>query len=181
MSISTCRLRAVVLSAALGSLLLQAGVVEATAKKKDRGRKSDAATAHAGPDSVVLFIGNRMFPDFGEIVSTRLRQRQPVGDSDYWFEVVSFNPHFSIIDSTRTVVALSDEPKNPAFRIRVFRQDAAVDSTWAFYNLNIPHFSRTSALWFQVLCFDYRGTVYRKEPPDESGRKNPDPDAAKDR
>jgi len=128
-------------------------------------KKDKAKATSTGPDSVVLFIGNRMFPDFAEIVSARLRQRQAVGDSEFSFEIESFNPHFSIIDSTKKIVALSDEPKNPAFRIKVYKDDAAVDSTWAFYNMDIPHFSRTSALWFRVLAFDYRGQVFEKEPP----------------
>ena len=117
-----------------------------------------------GPDSVVVLIGNRMFPDFGEIISTPLHRRHPVGDSEFSFEVVKFYPHFSIIDSTKSIVSVSDEPKNPAFRIKVFKAEALVDSTWAFFNLDIPHFSRTSALWFRVLAFDYRGERFQREP-----------------
>ena len=147
-----------------GLLVAASGLNVEARKNKDTHEKHASG---AGPDSVVLFIGNRMFPDFADVVSTRLHERHLVGDSDFSFEVQSFNPHFSIIDSTKTIVALSDEPKNPAFRIMVYRADEAVDSTWAFYNLDIPHFSRTSALWFRVLCFDYRGQVFKKEPPHE--------------
>ena len=130
-------------------------------------KKDKKAAKSAGPDSVVLFIGNRMFPDFGEILSTPLHRRQPVGDTEFAFEVTKFYPHFSIMDSTKAIVSLSDEPKNPAFRIKVYRNDAAADSTWAFFNMDVPHFSRSSSLWFRVLAFDYRGKVFKKDPPEE--------------
>lgn len=162
MNINTTWLCKAGLVVMLGLLLAQTAPVGATAAKKDK--KTDKA-AGTGPDSVVVFIGNRLFPDFAEIATARLHQRCQVGDTDYSFVVEQFNPHFTIIDSTHAVVALSDEPKNPAFRIKVYQNDAAVDSSWAFYNMNVPHFSRTSALWFRVLCFDYRGVVYKKEPP----------------
>jgi hypothetical protein len=152
----------------LASILFSAIALTADAKKDKKADKN-----HPGPDSVVVFIGNRMFPDFADVVSTPLHRRCTVGDSEFSFEVLSFNPHFSIIDSTKTIVALSDEPKNPAFHIRVYKGGAAVDSSWAFYNLDVPHFSRTSALWFKVLCFDYRGVVYKKEPPTESQQEKP--------
>jgi hypothetical protein len=151
-----------VLVAALGTLLAQTTLISATAAKKD---KNTDKAAHTGPDSVVVFIGNRLFPDFAEIATARLHEKCQVGDTDYSFVVEQFNPHFTIIDSTKAIVALSDEPKNPAFRIKVYQNDAAVDSSWAFYNMDVPHFSRTSALWFRVLCFDYRGVVFKKEPP----------------
>ncbi|HEX6944019.1 MAG TPA: hypothetical protein VF128_13900 [Gemmatimonadaceae bacterium] len=136
------------------------------------GKKDKTAGKSAGPDSVVLLIGNRMFPDFGEIVSTPLHRRTAVGDTDYSFDVVKFYPHFTIMDSTKAIVSLSDEPKNPAFRIKVYKTDAVVDSTWAFYNMDVPHFSRSSALWFKVLAFDYRGKVFKKDLPKAPEDKN---------
>lgn len=146
------------LAALLWIAILSLSLAPADAKKKP-DKKSD------GPDSVVLFIGNRMFPDFADVVATPMKKRCIVGDSDFSFEVRSFNPHFFIDDSTKTIIQRSDEPKNPAFHIVVFKDNAPVDSSWAFYNLDVPHFSRTSALWFRVLCFDYRGQVFKKEPP----------------
>jgi hypothetical protein len=139
----------------------------------DAKKKNDKMST--GPDSVVLFIGNRMFPDFADVISTPMHRRNVVGDSDFAFEVLSFNPDFFIDDSTKTVIKRSDEPKNPAFRIMVYKDNAAVDSSWAFYNLDVPHFSRTSALWFKVMCFNYRGQVFKKEPP------KPQPAASKDK
>jgi hypothetical protein len=144
------------LAVTLVSTLLLAYSPGAVAKKEKR-------PARTGPDSVVVLIGNRMFPDFGEILSTGLHRRQVIGDTEFSFEVTRFYPHFSINDSTRAIVSLSDEPKNPAFRVLVFNADSLADSTWAFYNLDIPHFSRSSPLWFRVLQFDYRGEVYRKD------------------
>lgn len=129
------------------------------------GKKDKKESTISGPDSVVLLIGNRMFPDFGEIISTPMHRRRAVGDTDFSFEVAKFYPHFTIMDSTKAIVSLSDEPKNPAFRIKVFRADSLIDSTWAFYNMDVPHFSRSSALWFRVLAFDYRGQAFKKEMP----------------
>lgn len=135
-------------------------------------KKDKKSAKSAGPDSVVLFIGNRMFPEFGEFVSAPMKKRLPVGDTEFTFEVVKFYPHFSIVDSTKTVVSLSDEPKNPAFRIMVYKADAVADSTWAFYAMDVPHFSRASSLWFRVLAFDYRGKVFKKEAPKEPAQDN---------
>lgn len=151
-----------VIHAPLAVLVIITTVVLALAPA-DAKKKSDQKSN--GPDSVVLFIGNRMFPDFADIMSTPMHRRNTVGDSDFSFQVLAFNPDFFINDSTKTVIQRSDEPKNPAFRIMVYKDNAPVDSSWAFYNLDVPHFSRTSALWFKVLCFDYRGQVFKKEPP----------------
>ena len=152
-----------------------ASVFAAASSPTAHAGKGENAAKSTGPDSVVVLIGNRMFPDFGEIVTTRLHQRQPVGDTDFSFEVVSFYPYFAIIDSTKTVVSVSAEPKNPAFRIKVYKEGALADSAWAFYNMDVPHFSRTSALWFRIMQFDYRGEVFKKEVP-----KQPEP-TTKDR
>ena len=149
------------LLALLLTATLALALAPAEAKKKD-DKKAGNST---GPDSVVLFIGNRMFPDFADVVTTPLHRKNTVGDSDFAFEVLSFNPDFMIDDSTKAVTKRSDDPKNPAFQIRVYKEGAAVDSSWAFFNLDVPHFSRTSSLWFKVLCFDYRGQVFKKEPP----------------
>lgn len=154
------------------AVLLWTAILSVALAPADAKKKSDKKSA--GPDSVVLFIGNRMFPDFADVMSTPLHRRNVVGDSDFAFEVMSFNPDFFINDSTKTVMKRSDEPKNPAFHIKVYKDGAPVDSSWAFYNLDVPHFSRTSALWFRVLCFDYRGQVFKKEPP-----KQQPPDKAK--
>ena len=150
-----------ILVLAIVALVLLSSNGGAADKKDKKSGKS------AGPDSVILFIGNRMFPEFGEILSTPLKKRQVVGDTEYSFAVTKFYPHFSIMDSTKAIVSLSDEPKNPAFRIMVYKADALADSTWAFYNMDVPHFSRSSALWFRVLAFDYQGKVFKKETPKE--------------
>jgi len=169
MSTTTLFVRTTALSIALGAAIAMSTKTGGAADAPPAGKDSPAP-----PDSVVILIGNRLFPDFREIVSTGLHERRQIGDTDFFFEVAEFFPHFAIMDSTRRVVSLSDEPKNPAFRIRVYESEAAVDSTWAFFNMNVPHFSRNAALWFQVLAFDYRGTVFQKEaPPAEPPVKAP--------
>jgi hypothetical protein len=170
MSIASRSLRIIMVLVALAAPALAAR----------RGLAAEPAAAPAPPDSIVIVIGNRLFPDFREIVTTGLRERRQIGDTDFFFEVRDFYPHFSIIDSTRSIVSLSDEPRNPAFRIRIFENEAVVDSAWAFYLVNAPHFSRTAALWFQVLAFDYRGVVFKKEPPAAAKTPAKEPGSAPD-
>jgi hypothetical protein len=112
---------------------------------------------------LTVAVGNRLFPDFRETHRTTMHNRLQIGDTDYFFEVVAFYPHFAIIDSTKEVVSLSDETKNVAFKIAVYKNDEIVRDAWAFYNMSIPHFRATSALTFDVIEFEYRGEVYRKE------------------
>ena len=99
--------RAAALTIALTSTFVLALSPESVAKKDKKSGKS------TGPDSVVVFIGNRMFPDFGDIVTARMKQRHPVGDSEFSFEVVKFYPHFSIIDSTGMPASWLNDPFMP--------------------------------------------------------------------
>jgi hypothetical protein len=119
-----------------------------------------AATADeekALPSSITLRITNRMYPDFEEMIQTEMNEGHQVGDTDYWFELTEFYPHFAIIDSTKEIVSLSEEMKNPAFRIKIYEDEELVEETWAFYLLNVPHFARGSYLAFEVMEFDYGG------------------------
>jgi hypothetical protein len=112
------------------------------------------------PKFVRLKIGHRVHLDFKEEVTAQMNKRYYIGDTEFSFEATEFYPHFAIVDSTREVISLSDEPKNPAIKIRVYEKDEPVDETWAFYAFRVPHFSRTSLVSFQVMAFEYRGTVY---------------------
>lgn len=110
--------------------------------------------------SVTLDIGHRMHPDFHQQIETKMKTREQVGDTDFFFEVIEFYPHFTYVDSTKQTVSLSDEPKNVAFKIRVYENDEVVEDTWAFYSIKVPHFSPTSYLTFQATRFEYRGKSY---------------------
>lgn len=161
-----------------GAVLL-AVTLTLAARAADAPVSGGAAPSYPAPDSVVVAVGNRLFPDFREIVTTGMNERRQIGDTDFSFEVKRFVPHFAIIDSTKSVVSLTAEPENPAFRIMVYENDAPVDSAWAFFKMNAPHFTRKSALWFQVLEFDYRGKAYRKEAPEPAPAQAPQPATGK--
>jgi hypothetical protein len=113
--------------------------------------------------SLTVRISHRAHPDFQQTVKTEMNKREQIGDTDFFFEVVEFFPHFAITDSTKKTISLSDEPENVAFKIRVYEIDELVDETWAFYHINIPHFSRTSLLKFDTVAFEYRGELFEKE------------------
>jgi hypothetical protein len=129
----------------------------------------EAATAESPtPVDITVAIGNRLFPAFHETTTTAMNERWFIGDTDYAFEITAFVPHFAIIDSTREVVSLSDEVKNPAFKIRIYEGEDMLEDSWGFYGIRIPHFSRESFLSFQVISFEYRGVVYGATPGKES-------------
>lgn len=111
--------------------------------------------------SVTVDIGNRMYPSFRQQIQTKMNTREQIGDTDFFFEVIEFYPHFTFVDSTKQILSLSDEPKNAAFKIRVYDEDGFVENTWAFFSLDVPHFSPKSYLTFHVVSFDYRGETYR--------------------
>ena len=86
---------------------------------------------------LTVAVGNRLYPDFHET-----------------------HPHFARIDSTKQIISLSEEPENVAFKFVVYENDSIVDTSWSFFSLKVPHFARTSYLYFNVLQFDYRGKTF---------------------
>ena len=129
------------------------------------------------PKFVKVKIGHRIHLDFEEEVTAQMNERYYVGDTDISFEATAFYPHFAIVDSTREIISLSDELKNPAFKILVYENDELIDETWAFYAFHAPHFSRTFHVSFQVLAFEYRGTVYDQSEHVGDASKNEGPPA----
>ena len=123
------------------------------------GMGAAAKAQKAAPSFVRLRITHRVHAQFQDTLTVAMNKRQTVGDSEFDFEVIEFYPHFAVIDSTHAVVSLSDEPKNPAFKVRVYQGEKTTEDTWAFYGVDVPHFARTSYLAFQVLGFEYRGKV----------------------
>ncbi len=109
-------------------------------------------------------VRNRLYPDFQETQQVGMNERVQVGDTDFFFEVVDFYPHFALIDSTKEVVSISHEPENVAFKFVVYENDSIIDTSWSFYNLQVPHYSRTSFLYFNVTRFIYRDETYEKTP-----------------
>ena len=119
-----------------------------------------AADERPAPGSVKLRITHRIYLEFQDTLTVAMNERQVIGDTEFSCEVIEFYPQFAINDSTKAIFTLSDEPLNPAFKIRVFENGEQKDDTWAFYGIEIPHFGRTSYLAFQVLSFEYRGEVF---------------------
>lgn len=113
---------------------------------------------------LTIDVRNRLYPDFQERQQIGMNERVQVGDTDFFFEVVDFYPHFALIDSTKEVVSLSHEPENVAFKFVVYENDSIIDTSWSFYNLQVPHYSRTSFLYFNVIRFIYRDETYEKTP-----------------
>ncbi|GEM_PF-2311547 len=121
-----------------------------------------AAATGCGPalTRITMEVGNRLYPAFSDTVETKLNEKVHVGDTEYSFKTTKFYPHFAIIDSSMEFVSLSDEPVNPAFRIRVYKNSNPVEETWAFFGPGAPHYARTSFLTFRVTSFVYRQKVY---------------------
>jgi hypothetical protein len=147
------RRRGLVPVAVLALIVIAASVL-ADGETHDWGLASD----------LTIDVRNRLYPDFQERQQIGMKERVQVGDTDFFFAVVDFYPHFALIDSTKEVVSLSHEPENVAFKFVVYENDSIIDTSWSFYNLQVPHYSRTSFLYFNVIRFVYRDETYEKTP-----------------
>ena len=126
---------------------------------------AEDATHDWGPASgLTVEVRNRLYLDFEETHTIGMNERVQVGDTDFYFEVIDFFPHFALIDSTKEVISLSHEPDNVAFKFVVYENDSIIDTSWSFYNLEVPHYSRTSFLYFNVTRFIYRDETFEKTP-----------------
>lgn len=117
-----------------------------------------ATTYEGTPDSLLLFeveIGNRMFPDWKETQEVRIGRPFYLGDSEQHAMPVRFLPDFKI--GPDGPVSETRQWLNPALRILVFQDTAAVDSAWAFLNFP-PHYSAKSFFSFKVLTIRPAGT-----------------------
>jgi hypothetical protein len=116
-----------------------------------------------GPTDIKIESRHRVHQNFRERVTVEMHQKIQIGDTEFFFEVTEFYPHFSIIDSTGEFTSLSNELKNPAFRIRIYDGEEYLEDTWAFFSVKVPHYSRKSYLTFDVTEFAYDGVVHGKE------------------
>lgn len=106
-----------------------------------------AAPAAPKVKSVTFQVYHRVFQNFHDEVTTPLRQEFRVGDSEFTAKVVEWVPDFDMDLKTRKVKSRGIEPKNPAFRIIVRKNNVPQDTVWAFVNMP-PHFARKSLLAF---------------------------------
>ncbi len=109
----------------------------------------------------VVEIGNRMYPDWNEIVNVKMRENFYLGDTEFTARVERFVPDFRISEGGN-VLSHSNELDNPAVHVFVYGDSAATDSTWAFQNFP-PHFSPRSFFIFRLK------TVEGYLPPDSAG------------
>jgi hypothetical protein len=116
----------------------------------------EAPANRPAPAHITVAITHRVFVDFHDTMTVAMNERRVVGDTEYTFELVEFYPDFAI-DTNNAVTSVTDDPKNPAFKVAVYEKEEKADDTWAFYGVDIPHFGRKSYLAFNVLGFEYRG------------------------
>ncbi len=114
------------------------------------GPETGADTAAIAADTTLSFgleVGNRMYPSWSESHTVKLGETMYLGDTPYTARVSGFMPDFKIAGGKP--VNFSMEMKNPAVHVLVFKEGAAVDSSWAFLNFP-PHFSPKSFFTFQL-------------------------------
>lgn len=131
-----------------------------------------AATAPAARLKVTrlkLVVGHRVFTDFHDVVTTGMRESFRVGDSEYSAKVIEFQPDFAMDLKTHKVMSRSQEPRNPAARIIVWKSGAPNDTAWAFLNMP-PHFARHSMLAFRLARVEFENHAPVEAPTDTSAR-----------
>lgn len=96
---------------------------------------------------LVLETGSRLYPDWKEERRVHLGEEFALGDTDNSAVATKLLPDFRIIDGKP--MSLSADMTNPAARILVRQNGAAVDSSWAFLNFP-PHFSPRSFFTFKI-------------------------------
>lgn len=140
--------------------MVVAGLLLAVLTASGRFSTGDAGERPA-PEFVKLRVTHRVHLEFQDTLTVAMNERRIIGDTEFSCEAIEFYPQFAISgqDSTRKIISLSDDPKNPAFKIRVYENETKTEDTWAFYGVQAPHYGRTSYLAFQVLSFEYRGEV----------------------
>jgi hypothetical protein len=131
-----------------------------------------AATAPAARLKVTklkFIVGHRVFTDFHDVVTTGMRESFRVGDSEYSAKVVEFQPDFTMDLKTHKVTSRSQEPRNPAARIVVWKSGAPNDTAWAFLNMP-PHFARHSMLAFRLARVEFENHAPVDAPVDTTAR-----------
>jgi hypothetical protein len=117
-----------------------------------------APSGGKGPklDAVTFAVRHRVFHEFYDVQKARLNQDFPLGDSEYSARVIQYLPDFQMDLEHHKFFSLSDQPRNPAFRVVVKKGKAPHDTSWAFLK-SPPHFSAKSYFSFQVLRIDFAG------------------------
>jgi hypothetical protein len=104
--------------------------------------------------SVTFRIRHRVFHEFRDVQTVKMNQDFLLGDTEFSARLVQYVPDFQMILPSRKVLSLSDQPRNPAFRVIVRKNKVPQDTTWAFLK-SPPHFGARSYFAFQVLRIDF--------------------------
>ena len=113
------------------------------------------ATSHGPKLAAVTFgVRHRVFHEFRDLHRVKLNEDFPLGDSEYSARMVQYIPDFQMDLPARKIYTLSDQPRNPAFKIIVRKNKVPEDTTWAFLK-SPPHFGAHSYFAFQVLKVEF--------------------------
>ena len=116
-----------------------------------------AATTSAAPaklKNATLHIFNRVFTGFHDKVVAVPNKEFRVGDTEFTFRIIRFEPDFTLDLKHHKVTSRSGDPNNPAFQIVVSRGGAVHDTAWAFFNMP-PHFGVKQELAFVATRIEF--------------------------
>ena len=140
---------------ALVALLALAPATSASAAAGS-GKPAAKAAANRGPrfQSVTFGIRHRVFHEFRDLHTVKIGEDFPLGDSEYSARVVQYLPDFQMDLQAHKIFSMSNQPRNPAFKIVVRKDKAPQDTSWAFLK-SPPHFGARAYFAFQVLRIDF--------------------------
>lgn len=140
----------------------------ATTPAAPAGKSAAAPGAKLKVTNMTFVVGHRAFTDFRDKVTVKLNETFRVGDSEYSAKVVEFQPDFTMDLKARKVSSRSQDPKNPAAKVYVWKNGAPDDTSWAFLNMP-PHYGRNSMLAFQMTRVEFENHA-AVDAPRDSGK-----------
>jgi hypothetical protein len=113
------------------------------------------AAGHGPKLAAVTFgVRHRVFHEFRDLHRVKLNEDFPLGDSEFSARMVQYVPDFQMDLPARKIYTLSDQPRNPAFKLIVRKNKVPQDTSWAFLK-SPPHFGAHSYFAFQVLKVEF--------------------------
>jgi len=120
---------------------------------------------------ITLRVTHRIFLGYQEEFSVKPGEKFQLSDSEYSAVVAEFVPDFAIDTTAHRVISRSQEVKNPAVKVIVYKEGKKVEEVWAFRKgAGPPHFSPRSFLAFEILELKLK-TGETLQPPDSSDTK----------
>ena len=124
---------------------------------------SFTTACHSDISSITVRVSHLLYPDYHQIVTVKMLEKFPLGDTDLSAAVVEFVPDFAVDTVSHKVVPGSQTLRNRAFRIVVTQKGEKKEEHWAFFKASVPHFTRQSGLVFEILAFQVKGKTYQRE------------------